>query len=481
VFKRSLLRGHERPAIALLLSSLSILAAAAAAAAAAAGSANAAVSHCSARDGSGPASSNLTAVLAAAKSGDTVHIFGTCTGNFIVTVPLTLAGTVGTTLNGGGSGTVLTVDVPSGTVTINTIEVTGGSAAQGAGIAVDPGTSDPLTLNLLYDQVERNEATSAGAGLDTGAIAALNINYSDFNDNTISAGSHGADGAGIASSAPIDLYESNVIGNTATTAAGQTVTGGAAYLTGPATLFALEVENTTVTGGTILGAGLATTAAATLDESTISGNTATTTSGPITGAGYDATGSSAKIEQTDVLGNTATSGAGAIVGVGIAAGSATPLTLSKVGVDLNKATSTSGPIAGVGIASNAPSTIENTGVYTNQGTSTSGLVQGGGISAEAPLHVSNGLITANTISSTAGSADGGGIWTDANTTISAMTVGGNSAATGGGGIFLLGATLAIKGSQLAGDTAPVGAAIDNVGGSVTESGSLVRGTCLACG
>lgn len=465
---------HPRPAraAALLAASASI----AAVAAGATGVAGAA-STCWARNGSsGAGTSNLAAVLATAKPGDTVNMRGTCTGNFTITVPLTLAGTVGAILNGGGSGTVLTIDVPSGTVDVNTVEVTDGSAAEGGGIAA---TGSGLTLNLLYDRVNGNTASVAGGGIYTGTIAALNMNKSEFLDDTLAAGTLAGEGAGIASSAPVYLSLTNIIGDMATSSAA--ITGGAVYLTGPADLYAIEVEHTTVNAGEVDGAGLTTTGTTTLNDSTIADNAATTTSGAIAGGGVDATGPNALIEETDVVGNTATSGSGQIHGVGIDLGASTPYTLSKVSVDGNKAASVSGAVTGVGISGGGSATISGSGIYTNQGSSTTGNVDGGGIAVGAPLNVSNGLVTANAITSTGGAADGGGIWMDADTTLDTMTVGQNTAGTAGGGVFVAAGDLTIEGSRLVGDSAPLGAAIDNVGGTVTATGSLIVGSCVGCG
>ena len=466
-------RRQARATAALVASSVSI----AAVAAGATGLAGAAASSCWARDGSsGAGTSNLAAVLAAAKPGDTVNMRGTCIGNFTITVPMTLAGTVGAVLNGGGTGTALTVGVPSGTVNLNTVEVTGGSAAQGGGIAA---TGSGLTLNLLYDRVNGNTASVAGAGIYTSTIAALNMNKSEFLDDTLAAGTHAGEGAGIASSAPVYLSLTNIIGDTATSSG--TITGGAVYLTGPADLYAIEVERTTVTAGEVDGAGLTTTGATTLNDSTIADNVATTSGGAIAGGGVDATGPSALIEQTDVVGNTATTGSGQIRGAGIDFGAATTYTLSKVSVDGNKATSVSGAVTGAGVSGGGSATITNSGIYTNEGSSTTGNVDGGGIAVGAPLNINNGLVTANTVTSTGGAADGGGIWMDASATLDVMTVGQNTAATAGGGVFVLSGRLTIEGSRLVGDSGPLGAAIDNVGGTVAATGSLIVGSCVDCG
>ena len=51
----------------------------------------------------------------------------------------------------------------------------------------------------------------------------------------------------------------------------------------------------------------------------------------------------------------------------------------------------------------------------------------------------------------------------------------------GGGVFVLGGRLTIEGSRLVGDSGPLGAAIDNVGGTVATTGSLILGSCVGCG
>jgi hypothetical protein len=444
--------------------------------AAGAGGVAAAATSCQAWVGSsGPRTSNLAAVLTAAKPGDTVNMRGTCTGNFKITVPISLVGTVGAILNGGGTGTALTIDVPSGTVNFDTIEVTGGSAAHGGGIAA---TGSGLTLNMLYDRVNGNTASVAGAGLYTSTIAALNINKSEFLNDTLVAGTHAGEGAGVASSAPVSMSLSNIIGDKATSSG--TIAGGAVYLTGPADLYAIEVEHTTVTAGQVDGAGLAATGAMTLNYSTISDNAATTTGGSIAGVGVDATGPKVLIEQTAVFGNTASTGSGQIHGVGIDLGATTPYTLSQSSVYRNRATSVSGAVTGVGVSGGGSATIANSGILTNQGSSTTGNVDGGGIAVGAALMVSDGLITANQVTSSGGVSDGGGIWMNADVTVNTMTVGLNKAGTAGGGAFVARGALTIEGSRLVGDTAPIGGAIDNVGGTVTATGSLIIGGCVAC-
>jgi nitrous oxidase accessory protein len=59
------------------------------------------------------ASASLEDDLARASPGDTVHISGIHTGHFVIDRPLTLIGESGAILDGGGSGTVLTVRAPN--------------------------------------------------------------------------------------------------------------------------------------------------------------------------------------------------------------------------------------------------------------------------------------------------------------------------------------------------------------------------------
>ena len=463
-----------RTVVAILGSAIAILALGGAPAGAAAGA-------CSARDGSSGAwTSDLSAVLAAAHTGDVIHIRGTCTGNFTVTVPLTLSGDLMAVLNGAGHGTVLTIDVPSGTVSIKTLEVTGGSAPVGGGIAADPGVSSSLTLSLLYARIIGNTAGTAGAGLDAGRIAALDITESLFKDDTITPGSEGAEGAAIASGAPGDFDLSNILSNAATAAPGQTVTGGAVYLTARSTLYGMKIEDTTVSGGVIDGAGLGATASVTVGDSTVEGNKATTSSGAIAGVGVYAAGPTAAIEHTATFGNIATSGSGAIEGTGVDAASSTALSFSGSSVGTNLATTQSGLIRGVGVAGGAQDTLSDSGVVLNQGSSTTGTVDGGGIAPGGSLSMTGGMIDGNTVKSVSGLGDGGGIWTSVPASISGAQVDDNSASTAGGGAYLAAGALTITGSQFVGNTAPTGSAIDNVGGTVTATGSLIDGSCVGC-
>jgi nitrous oxidase accessory protein len=80
---------------------------------------------------------DLATGLAQAAPGSTVTVpAGRYAGNFVVTVPLTLVGLPGAVLDGGGHGTVLTID--SADVTVRSLGITGsgGQVDEGAGIKI---------------------------------------------------------------------------------------------------------------------------------------------------------------------------------------------------------------------------------------------------------------------------------------------------------------------------------------------------------
>ena len=111
----------------------------------------------------------LTRAIAAANPGDRLNVFGTCRGNYVVDRDLRVFGnpqaTAPTTLDGRGSGRVLTVLpslLSSVTVTLTRLVVTGGGEG---GIEVGEGT----TVALTSSTVRGNTATNrVGAGIANG-------------------------------------------------------------------------------------------------------------------------------------------------------------------------------------------------------------------------------------------------------------------------------------------------------------------------
>jgi hypothetical protein len=201
------------------------------------------------------------------------------------------AGASATTVNGGGTGTVFTVD--SGTVTISGLTVTNGtSPGTGGGIA---NYGAMLTINS--STVSGNTAEEGGGIINDGT---LTINSSTVSDNTATTDNGGG---GI----------SNEIGGTATitssTVSGNTSTGpygGGIYNDGT-----LGINSSTVSGNTgRAGGGIFNDYSGfpdtlTINSSTVSDNTATTNGGG--GIFNDAT---LGINSSTVSGNTATNADG---------------------------------------------------------------------------------------------------------------------------------------------------------------------------
>lgn len=135
-------------------------------------------------------SANLQAAIDGAASGDTLVVSGTCAGTFSLSQPITLtlqgAG-AGAVLDGGGSGTVLTVS--AGSLTVDNITIKDGRGANGSngpnggifasgGIGGDgaPGgvlVASGATLTLTNSQVTLNRGGDGGNGGNGGFAACL--------------------------------------------------------------------------------------------------------------------------------------------------------------------------------------------------------------------------------------------------------------------------------------------------------------------
>jgi hypothetical protein len=88
---------------------------------------------------------SLQTVLNGTTKGDTVDVSGTCTGNFTIDTAITLQGWA--TLDGNGSGTVLTVTVgPSDTVMLTDLNIINGYVG---GVVLTPPSAGTLALNVV--------------------------------------------------------------------------------------------------------------------------------------------------------------------------------------------------------------------------------------------------------------------------------------------------------------------------------------------
>lgn len=225
----------------------------------------------------------LATALAGASDGDTLAIQGTCMGTFELAHSLTLMGTGpgGATLDGQGTGTVLTVDAGS-SVTVDSLTITGGSGLVG-------GISNSGVLTLTSARVSGNTATVGRFQNGVGGILNQQGGRVALTDSTVSGNSASAtvpfDTAvgGIFNAccgSSLTITNSTVSGNSGSTpsdafggilnsAPGSvvtltngTVSGNSASAPGGADAFATAVAGVSNSGGTLI-----------LSYSTLSGNT----------------------------------------------------------------------------------------------------------------------------------------------------------------------------------------------------------------
>jgi nitrous oxidase accessory protein NosD len=164
------------------------------------GPTGAAVGPCLVEDANtGKLYGTFQAAVAAAASGDTLNVHGTCEGDTTIEKNLTVQGQgSGATLNGENrSGSVLTIN--SATVSISGLTITGGNVREGGGIYAESGA-----LTLAHSTVTGNAATYGG-GIFT--YCTVTLIASSVNGNTA------AYGAGIfLYGAVVTLTEASVVG-----------------------------------------------------------------------------------------------------------------------------------------------------------------------------------------------------------------------------------------------------------------------------
>jgi nitrous oxidase accessory protein NosD len=199
----------------------------------------------------------LTRAIAAAKPGDRLNVFGTCRGNYVIDKNLRVFGntqaTAPTTLDGRGSGRVLTV-LPTltstVTVTLSRLVVTGGGEG---GIEVGEGTVVTLAASTVRGNVATNRV---GAGIANGGDLTLNA-------TTVTGNRAALDGGGIYNFGDLTLNSSRLTRNT--TGGG----GGGLFNEGVATLNFSRVTGNTAAGP---GGGILDVNTLTLNSTVVSGN-----------------------------------------------------------------------------------------------------------------------------------------------------------------------------------------------------------------
>jgi hypothetical protein len=226
---------------------------------------------------------SLAAAISAANPGDTLVIGGTCPGTFVINKKLTLQGATGATLDGGGAGTTLTVQV--GTVKVKGLRITGGASASDGG-----GIRNAGNLTLTSTLVDLNIATMGGGISNNGGT--LTLSRSRVRENSTYTGGFGA---GVINNSQLTIVDSWLELNDADTA------GGGIWTTGHGTISRSTIDaNSAAEGGGLYIAG-----SFSMTNSTVSGNTAAAGGG----GGIRVPGS-LKITSSTVSDNHAVGGAG---------------------------------------------------------------------------------------------------------------------------------------------------------------------------
>src|SRR5436190_4952337 len=290
----------------------------------------------------------------------------------------------GATIDGTGSVRILEVDGPGGSLSLQKVTLTGGSADFGGAIANIGGT-----LSLNHSQVTGNTATQAGGGIvsatfDPSSMAKLTLNNSSVSENqqTVAGQDGGLGGGGILS------------------------------ILGTATVNRSQVNRNNAQG--FVGGGIAsgdymnfssTSSFLTVNGSQVDDNTAPNAGG----GGIQNLLGSATVNNSEVDGNTSLNGGGIASGSG---GSAPPLTshltLNNSRVDGNTATTAPGegpPLAGGGIANGGDASLNNSEVDNNIASHTTGA----GIVNHGAMTVNNPEVNGNIAAGSGLAASGGGL------------------------------------------------------------------------
>jgi hypothetical protein len=389
----------------------------------------------------------------------------------VVTTPIQVIGH-DATIDGTGSVRVFEVDGPGGSLSLDDLTITGGSAADfGGGIANLGGT-----VTLFDTDVTGNSAGIAGGGIasatfDPSSVAHLMLRRSSVTGNAQTEGpsqdqNGGLGGGGIANvDGTAMLYRTRVNGNTAQGFVGGGIASGDYLGTGGQTvlnLYRSQVDHNVAphAGGggiqNLLGF-------ANVNRSEVDGNTSLNGGGISSGNQGSPNGTAElRVVHSEVEGNTATAGPGGegppVAAGGIANGSNAVLSHSEV--EHNSAPNG----IGAGVVNHGMMVIRFSEVNGNVAAAAGVAGSGGGIvNAQGPPGTTPAVLT-----------------------ITHSEVNHNSAGGFGGGIAngvplppgpppLFGGQLTVRHSEVEHNTAAHGGGIFNNNGSVTLSHSEVTG------
>jgi hypothetical protein len=217
--------------------------------------------------------------ISVASSGDSIIVAAaTYTEHLTIGVSLNLSGAgVGKTIiDGGSTGTVVTVSSAHALVTISNVTIRNGRAINGGGV-----TSNGA-LTISHSLIWRNEAYSSSFSAFGGGVLILSGGTLTLNSSTVSGNSAfgrvDAWGGGISSFGIVRINRSTVSGNTAGCGTIGCHAGGGGINNGGGTL---TINNSTVAGNHVYaaiayneGGGILSSGVLWISNSTISGNSA---------------------------------------------------------------------------------------------------------------------------------------------------------------------------------------------------------------
>jgi hypothetical protein len=394
---------------------------------------------------------SLQSAINAVAVGGTVKVSGVCNGNFSITKNVTVAGAPAATLDGGGTGTVLTI-APNLKVVLSHVAVQDGFSQTGSGMFVGADTH----LSLSHVTVSHNLAFSDGAGIAADDNTVLTANHSTFSFNNSALSNNtpvDLTGAAISSAGSVSLNHSSITNNSLSAMSVDSIAlGGAVYvlmnLTVTDSTFAHNVaRGTGAQGGSIYAAGTSTT----IVNSTFTDDAATgadpADSQSAGGGSIMSVGTTNSIRGVRIAGSRAeVTGpqGGLATGGGADFAKSATITDSTFSDDAATAAATgmnSEVIAqggGLMLESNATTTISRTtlddNVVTAKSTQGDAYAEGGGLLALGELTVSSSTISHNKVAASSGTlalGSGGGIMVSSQTqptTITNSTVADNSSA-----------------------------------------------------
>jgi hypothetical protein len=392
----------------------------------------------------------------------------------VVTTSIAVNGN-GATIDGTKTVRDFEVDGPGGSLSIQNLTLTGGSAADFGGAIANMGG----TVVLNHSSVTNNAAVVGGGGIasatfDPSSVAKLTLNNSSVTNNsqTLSAFDNGVGGGGIVNIlGTATLNGSTVSGNAAQGFVGGGIANGD-YMSFSGTTSVLTLNGSQVDGNTAPNAGGGgiqnLLGSVTLNSSQVDANTSLNGGGISSGngnGGIPPSGGQLLLNKSEVDGNTATapapSGPGSgppIAAGGIANGSNAVINNSSI--DNNTASHTSG----AGIVNHGSMTLNKSEVNGNTAAGSGLFASGGGIvNTQGPPGAANtGILTLNNseVNDNRAGGDGGGI------------------ANGvplGGPMPLVGGPITLNHSQVTGNTAAHGGGIFNSGGTVMLASTSVTG------